>query len=170
MTARRSRQRGNTLIEFTLVGIPLIFVLISIFEMARGMWIYHSLQHAVKEGARFAIVHGINCTTTPNACGKTVGDVARIIQDSGVGLIPGDVTLTFASESQSVGPCVLTNCLTNTTAFPSGEPGNLPGRNITITGTVRFQSAAAYFWPGARGGFVLPAFNLPASARDKIQF
>jgi Flp pilus assembly protein TadG len=170
MTPSPRRQRGNALIEFTLIGIPLIFVLISIFEMARGMWIYHSLQHAVKEGARFAIVHGVNCSTAPNACGKTVGDVARVIQNSGVGLIPNDVTLTFSSETQAFAPCVLSACLTDTTAFPSVEPGNLPGHAVTITGTVRFQSAVAFFWPGAGRGFSFPAFNLPASARERIQF
>ena len=46
--------KGSTLLEFTLVGIPVIFVLISTIEMARGMWMYHTLCHAVKEAARFA--------------------------------------------------------------------------------------------------------------------
>ena len=47
----RSRGRtGSTLIEFTLVGIPLIFVLISTFEMARGMWNYQTLAYAVRAG------------------------------------------------------------------------------------------------------------------------
>ena len=39
----RSRCGGQSLVEFTLVGIPLIFVLISVFEISRGMWMYHTL-------------------------------------------------------------------------------------------------------------------------------
>src|SRR5215471_18790761 len=61
MTGRRNRQRGgSSLIEFTLVGIPIIFVLISTFEMSRGMWLYHTLAYAAREGTRYAIVHGVN--------------------------------------------------------------------------------------------------------------
>ena len=61
------RQRGQSLIEFTFVGIPVIFTLICIFEISRGMWIYGTLNHAVKEGVRYAIVHGINCSKNTNA-------------------------------------------------------------------------------------------------------
>jgi Flp pilus assembly protein TadG len=62
----RNRRRGSSTLEFTLVGIPIIFVLISTFEMARGMWNYHTIAYAVKEGTRFASVHGIDCSTAPN--------------------------------------------------------------------------------------------------------
>ena len=57
---RRSRA-GQAMVEFTFVGIPLMFTLISIFEVSRGMWIYHTLAYSVKNGVRFASVHGINC-------------------------------------------------------------------------------------------------------------
>src|SRR5882762_5274489 len=59
---RRDRCRGSNILEFTLVGIPLVFILISTFEMARGMWNYHVMAYAVKEGTRYASVHGNNCT------------------------------------------------------------------------------------------------------------
>ena len=39
----RNRLRGSATIEMALVGIPIIFTLSSRFEMARGMWIYHTL-------------------------------------------------------------------------------------------------------------------------------
>jgi Flp pilus assembly protein TadG len=52
-TSRNPKERGGTsLVEFTLVGIPMIFLLISTFEVARGMWEYHTLAYAVKEGTR----------------------------------------------------------------------------------------------------------------------
>ena len=60
MRARGRRRLGNATIEFTLVEIPLLCVLISTFEMARGMWLYHTLAYAVKEGARYAAVRGQN--------------------------------------------------------------------------------------------------------------
>ncbi|HYL97102.1 MAG TPA: hypothetical protein VET69_14955 [Terriglobales bacterium] len=158
------------MLEFTLIGIPLIFVLISIFEIARGMWLYESLSHGLKSGSRYAIVHGINCSSGTNTCGAEVKDIAAVIHNTSSGLVPADVTITMESDSQSV-QCVLATCLTDTTQFPSSQPGNLVGANITFTGTYRFQSALAMFWPGAHGGGVgFPTVNLPASTQEKIQF
>ena len=56
--AQRNLEKGSSMVEFALVGIPLIFILISIFEISRGMWMYETVAHAVREGARYAAVHG----------------------------------------------------------------------------------------------------------------
>jgi hypothetical protein len=99
----RKRRRGNATIEFTLVGIPLLCVLISTFEMARGMWLYHTLAYAVKEGARYAAVRGQN---SPNQVplGGTAAlpqmPICQYILQQGPGLIPQQVTLTFHSATQ----------------------------------------------------------------------
>src|SRR5438874_911896 len=97
MRIARCSSKGGTLIEFMFVGIPIMFVLISIFEMSRAMWTYHTLAFAIKEGTRFAIVHGGNCVTAPNACAKTVADVATVISDAGVGLEPGLLNVSLIS-------------------------------------------------------------------------
>ena len=78
---RRSR-RGNSLLEFTLVCIPLMFVLISIVEISRYMWTYHTLAFAVKRAARFAIVHGKGCADASAACPATVGNVAQLVRSA----------------------------------------------------------------------------------------
>ena len=69
----------------------MIFVFISIFEMARGMWIYHSLAYAVKEGTRYASVHGATCTTSPNDCGVSFSNIATVMKKAGPALIPTPV-------------------------------------------------------------------------------
>jgi Flp pilus assembly protein TadG len=44
VNSRRKRtRRGSSILEFVLVGIPIIFVLISLFEISRGMWTYHTM-------------------------------------------------------------------------------------------------------------------------------
>jgi hypothetical protein len=172
------RRRGNALIEFTLVGIPMIFVLISIFEMSRGMWIYHTLAHALKEGTRYASVHGQSCYNGTAPCPITIADVANRVKDSGVGLIPDELNITISSMActgctavQSVACNPLSSCFLNTTQFPSDKAGNEPGLSeVAITGTYPFRSAIAMFWPGAHGGIQFPAFNLPASARERVHF
>src|SRR4051812_12070981 len=102
-----SRRRGQSLIEFTFVGIPIMFVLISVFEVSRGMWIYHTLAHAVREGVRYASVHGYNCTQNGNTCAVNMGPVsntctgssdapiAEVIRCAAVGLDPANTNIQF---------------------------------------------------------------------------
>lgn len=172
MLRRRRGQRGDALIEFTLVGIPLIFVLISIFEISRGMWIYHTLAYAVTEGTRYAIVHGEDCSLAPNSCATTVAGVASTIQYAGVGLLPDQLSLTFTSTAGSVGPCLLKDCLTKAQYATTWPPpnGNLRGTDVTISATYPFSSAIAMFWPGAGPGIVFPTVTLPATSTERIQF
>jgi hypothetical protein len=165
----RKRQRGSAMIEFTLVGIPMIFLLVSIFEMSRVMWNYHTLAYAIKEGTRYALVHGSGCTSDPlNSCQITVGQVAQKIQDAGIGLDAGQLTLTFTSSGNPV-TCTLTACLGNATPWPEG-PRNTPGSSIAINGALPVQTALAMLWPGAGPGSNIPTVYLKASSADIIQF
>lgn len=186
-TGQRHR-RGNTLIEFTLVGIPMIFVLISIFEIARGMWIYHTMAYAIKEGARYAIVHGNNCIYDPNNCALRVSDVARRIQDTGVGLVPSQLQLRFESQTRAIPSSTtfdsLENLLANNTYWPTYakgatdpstgglmiDAGANAGYDLTITGVYPFRSALAMFWPGAGRPMQFGTFPLPAISTERIQF
>ena len=171
MKLRRNRERGNAMLEFTLVGIPLIFVLISVFEMSRWMWNYHTMAYAVREGTRFAIVKGVNCTAGTNACGVTTGDVAARIQSAAVGLDPALLNVTFTAGGTASATQPLSQWLNDATAWP---PAGLNATGITIQIKARypFQSAIAMFWPGAASGpgqgFAI--LNLPASAQETIQF
>jgi len=179
MTGRRAR-RGNAVIEFTLVGIPIIFVLISIFELARGIWIYHTLAHAIKEGTRYAVVHGNNCVAAPNTCAATIQMIAARIRDAGVGLEPGQLRLTFISSTRTIAENTLTAYLANTQCWPihatcacgpaACDAGGSAGMDLTITGTYPFQSAIVMFWPGAGGGINFGTYVLPAASTDRIQF
>jgi Flp pilus assembly protein TadG len=54
----RKNQRGSARLEFALTGIPLIFIWISIVQMAIGMWRYHTIQYAVKTAGAYIVVHG----------------------------------------------------------------------------------------------------------------
>jgi Flp pilus assembly protein TadG len=172
MKLMRDRRRGQTLIEFTLVGIPLMFVLISVFEMSRGMWIYHTLAYAVKEGTRYAAVHGINCQTSPNTCTIAVRDVVAKIRDSGIGLLPGelDVTLTAQSGAQVVCSPISASCLANASQWPPSSNGdNQVGKQVTIAATYPFRSALAMFWPGA-GSVSFRVYTFPASSAELMEF
>ena len=175
---RKSKQLGQSLVEFTLVGIPMLFVLISVFEVSRGMWMYNTLAHAAKAGVRYAIVHGIDCTKngnncrvqigpSNNTCNNTNGTIAEVIRCAGVGLDPQNTTVTFISTQGTLGPYSL-NAVPAGTWWPPDD-GNLKGQPLTIELRVPFNSAIAMLWPGS-APVSFASGTLPASSSDQIQF
>lgn len=180
MQKRKRNGRGNATIEFTLVGIPLVFVLISTIEMARGMWIYHTLAYAVKEGTRYAVGRGQNNSGTNHA---TYAGVCQAIRQAGTGLLPEDLTLTFHSATAFDVTSTADAATCPTGQWPPGTSiDDQPGQTISITGFYPFVSAISMFWPGAGPGMTFtppPAqaacsnkvgFCLPASSMDVMQF
>ncbi len=124
MTARRQRRSGgNSLLEFTLVGIPLIFVLMSTFQMASAMWLYHTLAFAAKEGTRYAIVHGVNCSKNGNTYCIMVPDVATAINNSATGLNPEQMTVTLTPSQGSAITDTLANLMKDTAPYPGSMRG-----------------------------------------------
>ncbi len=159
----RNKRRGNATLEFTLVGIPLIFVLISTFEMARGMWIYHTLAHAVKEGTRFTIVRGQNSVSK-----ATIHDICTLIVRQGPGLIAHDLQLTFTSAT---GPTITVSGDTqDNSVWPPVGIDNQPGQIISISASYPFKSAIAMFWPGAGTTGAFPTVIFPTASSEVMEF
>jgi hypothetical protein len=174
---RRTSQRGNTLVEFTLIGIPVVFILLSIFEMSRMMWTYHTLAHAVKEGVRYAVVHGDlrgkACLPSPAPpCVSTVASVATAIRDSGVGLIPNQLRLSMRSGATVIATNSVPQLISTggATVFPPAGFDGEQGVDVTVTATYNFFSVIALFWPGAGPYIQYGNVTLPASSTERIEF
>jgi Flp pilus assembly protein TadG len=166
----RSKRSGSAAIEFTLVGIPLVFALISIVEMSRGMWLYFSQTNAVREAVRYVVVRGSDCLVNSNTCSVTVEDVANTLLTAGIGLVSSDwnVTLISSSGLNNVSCRPLSSCLSNTTTWPPAADASV-GSNVAISASYPFTSALAMFWPGAKA-VTFGSYNLPAYSRQGIQF
>jgi Flp pilus assembly protein TadG len=168
----RRQSRGSTGLEFTLVGLPLLFVLISTFEICRAMWTYQTLAFAIKEGARYAVVHGQSCSIPPNACTVTISQIASVIQTTGGGLASDTLTVTFTPSKGTATTCLLQNCIANyaTAAWPPAN-ANAPGEIVLVSGIYPFSSVLAMYWPGTKPinstGTVV---NLSADARESMQY
>jgi Flp pilus assembly protein TadG len=169
MPGKNWKQRGSTMLEFVLVGIPMIFIFISIFEIARGMWTYHTLAYAVREGARYAAMHGSGCAS-PNTCQVTIGQITGVIKSAGVGLDANSVIATFTPASGSASSDTIKNQLSNSTVWPPSG-ANAAGQYVTVSLKYPFRTFLAIFWAG--DGAPLNdsgLFYLPATSTERIQF
>jgi hypothetical protein len=193
---KRSSQRGATTIEMTLVGIPIIFLLISTFEISRGMWMYNTAATAVREGVRFASVHGVNCVKVapaiPNQCDVTANDIVQVIRNgAGNGLThalnygptgAGSAGLPLGTTSATTTLVTFTSATGSFTCQLDGTtvtggcaaqwPPNLDNavkQVIQISIQVPFPSALSMFWPGSKQA-MFSVVNLWASSSDTVQF
>ena len=174
----RRKRFGQSLVEFTFVGIPIIFVLISVFEVSRGMWLYHTLAYSVKVGVRYASVHGINCVNgngNPNDCtvnvgpANTAGSVAYVIRQAAVGLDPAKTTLTFNASGATI-TCTLADNSCSATVWPPNDGiSDAVGKPIRIDIRTPFNSAIAMLFPGSNP-VSFASGTLGASSQDYIQF
>ena len=68
---RRHGERGQSLVEFSLV-IPLfLLLLIAVFDLGRGVFAYNTLTNAAREGVRMAIVNQDTTTIIADAKAAT---------------------------------------------------------------------------------------------------
>jgi Flp pilus assembly protein TadG len=162
--SRRSSCRGSTVVEFALAGIPLLFILISIFELSRGLWIYHSLGYAVREGVRYASFHGKGCAF-PKTCSVTVGQIAAVIQSAGL-LDQDAVTMTLTTATGGTTSGTMSSQLASTTVWPPSG-ANTPGQHVKIAVKYPYQSFLGILWNGASGSQTI---YLSASSSEPIQF
>src|ERR1043166_5178834 len=147
---KRARQRGAGILEFTLAGIPLICLMISVVETSRGMWNYHTLARAVNQTARLASVRGQGCATNGNSCRVMVGTLTRTLVMQAIGLPQSDLNVTLVTDSGAVTTCnPVSSCTSNTTYWPpSANSDYSTGKTVTVTAQYTFRSALAMFWPG----------------------
>jgi hypothetical protein len=165
---KRAGRKGQALLEFTVAAVPMIFLLISIEEMARGMWIYTTLAHAVKEGARYSVVHGSDCAQADSSCPVTLGQVATRIQQAGLGLDASHFNVVLQSSGSTQNCAPLTSCLSSGTNWPAA-PDNSVGLPVTVSGTYPFNSALAMFIPQS-GAVKFGALTFTAASEEEIRF
>jgi Flp pilus assembly protein TadG len=178
---RHAGRRGSALLEFTLVGIPMIFASISIVQMAIGMWNYATLQYAVRQAAAFASVHGAHCQQTPNSCLAYLSDTAKVLEYAGIGLPPSHVTVTFtawktkadaeANTNASTVTCQLDNCISQTNyktmQWPPNQYNNEGASEIAIGASYTWHSGMAMVGPSPTHS---NSYTLPAYSHQPVMF
>jgi len=102
MVRRRARRSGGqSLVEFSLVLIPFLWLLLGIVDLGRGIYVYNGVAQAAREIARADSVHA--CDTSPCSLGTSTQTINAI--NTQKGLIPGlggaGASITFACTDVS---------------------------------------------------------------------
>ena len=125
-------EHGAELIEFAVVSLLLLALMFGIVEFGRGIWIYGSVAHLAREGARWSIVRGSESprTTTPTEVETYVNSVAA-------GMTGLTVATTWDDPSKDPGTVVQVRVdKPFTPALPMGGLGN-----VTLSSTSRMVIA-----------------------------
>jgi Flp pilus assembly protein TadG len=161
-------RRGSALLEFTLVGIPILFVSTSVMAAGLNMWQFHNLAYATQMTARYAAMHGRTCTQNGNSCTVTVGNLAAYFEGQAMALDASKVNLKLQSLSETIQCNPLNTCASSTTVFPNASDNGVKF-DIVLTAVYPVTNPIAMFWPGA-GSVNAATFNLYATSRQMIIF
>lgn len=165
---RAAGRRGSGVIEFTLVGIPIIFLTAGIIEMSIEAWRYESMMYAIQIADRYACEHGRTCTKNGASCTIKVENVATIINQQAPSLDTSKLVVTLKTHSATVNCNPLSTCLTNTTQFPSSTDNGV-GLPITITASYPMQTPFPMTWFGSSSA-AQSSITLAASTLQSIVF
>jgi Flp pilus assembly protein TadG len=94
---RRARgESGQALVEFTLVAMVFFLIVFGIIDFARFFQSWVTVQHAAREGARYAITGRVDCDTYSD---NRQGCIQYVAKQATTGLsgAPGNVTVSFKS-------------------------------------------------------------------------
>lgn len=155
--------------EFMLLGVPLLFMALAIFEVSMLMWRYITMAQTAQQTAMYISVHGNTCTLNGNTCTIKVSDVATYIQNVGVGLPASSLNITLACTGCTSVTCSpLTTCTSNTTTFPP-LANNAVGNNVTVTATYALTNPVYMFWTAKNQGSI-GDLTLGATSTQRIVY
>jgi Flp pilus assembly protein TadG len=138
---KRTRSRGQGLVEFAMV-IPLIILLVfAIIDLGRGIFVYNTLAQAARQAARTAIVN------------QNVDEVRAAAYSSApsLGLGAGNVSVCFKESgsgqvdcSSSTGDCSAADRSIGCLAIVEAELNYMPMTPVigSIIGTVALSSTS----------------------------
>ena len=98
--ARRGRafcagERGQSLVEFSLLLPVMLLIVTGLFDLARAVWQENTLAYAAREGTRYAIVHGSTSNAPVGPVSPNDPTIAGVVRASAVGVQNIAVTTTW---------------------------------------------------------------------------
>ena len=112
---RRRRQRGNQLVEVSLIFLPLMALLLALIDFSLALFLRATMQNAVREGVRYAVTY----QTTGGMCQDA--SIKAVVKASSVGFL-SDASQDSKIKIRYYAP---TNLNTEVTGAGSNAPGNV---------------------------------------------
>ena len=85
---RRLRQAGNNILESALVLVPTLAIIVGIVDVSFAVFAHTTLQHAVREGVRYAVTYQLKSGMGHDASIKSV------VQENAMGFLSGESGLS----------------------------------------------------------------------------
>jgi hypothetical protein len=148
---RRSRTRGQALVEFALIAPIFILALLALIEFGRAVYYVQMLHNAAREGARYAIVHGAasGCPSGPmpagqsNTCDPNAEYVKQAVRDYAIAIVsssPSNFVITACwTKQEDLTP---NTCPDNNAGGNFGDDGADNQRGSAVLVTVAYQYAS----------------------------
>jgi Flp pilus assembly protein TadG len=114
---RRSRQRGNAMLEGALVLPPLLMILFATIDFSIAILVKNTVQSAVREGVRYAVT------------GQTVGALG---QDESIRTVVENNSLGFLNSTNGDSLINVTYYNPNTLAQVNGLGSNAAGNIVQV--------------------------------------
>jgi len=157
------------MVEFTMLGIPSIFLFLSIMSAAIDMWQFFTLSYAVAQTARYASVHGAGCSTGSNACTITRAQVASYFESQALALVPASTTMTLNDGSGAITCSPVTSCPSSASVFPASGHNTAGTNTVSVSASYTLTDPIAMFWPSA--GSALPrTWDVKAASTQEVLF
>lgn len=129
--ARHRSERGQAVIEFALAAVLFFTIVGAVLDISRAVWYQSTLQDAVQEATRYAVVHGSQSSTP---VGPTDGHYSA-------GPPSTDSTLTNIVDRYAGG--LNTGQVTVSSSWPDGS--NSSASRVTVTATYPFTPVTKFF-------------------------
>lgn len=139
---------GQNLVEYALVLILSLVLIFGIVDFSRALYTYHFVSHAAREGARWAMVNGANCSCDSScsfgACGSGGAAKADVSTHVTTTLIPPGITSSRVTVTVPCGTSDTDICTDSTTPpCPTAIP-NAPGCIVQVQVSYSFN----FLFPG----------------------
>ena len=165
VVANRKSRSGNTLIEFSLLGIPIILMSVSVVLVSIAMWQFHCLAYASEATATYASTHGATCSQNGNSCSITIGNMATYFASQAIALPQSRVVVNFKDGSGTTTCSPLSSCTGNSRQFPLASYNSV-GSDVTVTATYTVMNPIDLLWPVTS----VHDFALSATSRQRVLF
>jgi len=142
-TRKRRGQRGASLVEYAFVLILFLSLLFGISGFGHALFVYHHLNSAAKEAARYAAVRGSTCSDDSSCLASnsasgvagptTVADVKAFVAS----ITPSSIDSNYITANMAVCGVTSTICSPAITTAPAEcntvATANKPGCTVQVT-------------------------------------